>query len=137
MDGTALSPPELAARFFDTLNREGIGATTGMLDETVEWHTDPRVPEPGVYRGRERVMTYIEGLLAPWEQWRMEPQEFIEANEDTVVAHVKASGLLRGTSARAELDWWLVGTFREGRLLQIKSFLNDRAGALRSAGVER
>ena len=136
MERSCASPAELAARFFDTINREGIGGVVPMLDDDVEWHTDPRVPEPGVYRGRESVTAYLNGLLAPWEQWRMEPREFIEANPNTVVTHVRASGLMRGTGAKAELDWWLVGIYREERLLQIKSFLNDRDRAIRAADLE-
>lgn len=43
---------EAVRQAFEAFNRGGIPAMQEFWDPEVVWHTDPMVPEPGVYEGR-------------------------------------------------------------------------------------
>ena len=82
----------------------------------VSWHTDPRMPEPGVDQGAEAIRTDLDG--------------------EEVLAVVTLTGHpLAATERETQfLDWSLILTLKEGKVFRIRSFL-DKAEALKAAGL--
>jgi ketosteroid isomerase-like protein len=56
---------ELVRQAFEAFNRDGLPALQEFWDPEIVWHTDPMVPEPGVYEGREAVTAYLEASYGP------------------------------------------------------------------------
>jgi ketosteroid isomerase-like protein len=102
----------------------------------VEWHTDPRVPEPGVYKGREAVERYLEGLYESLGDVHLEVKRVESLSDAEVFAQVAAHTGTPGGSERKVvlIDWCFVATLDEGKFTRIRSFL-DREEALQAAGL--
>jgi ketosteroid isomerase-like protein len=102
------------------------------LDEDVEIH-DHDIPEQGKYRGHEGFSRWIEDWDAPWAEWSLEPEEFIDAGDRVVViVHLKATG--RASGVQVERDDGLVYELRDGKTVRIDYF-NDRTQALEAVGM--
>jgi ketosteroid isomerase-like protein len=70
--------------------------------ESFELVLPPTYPEGGqVFRGREGLKRWIASITEIWDEWRMEPERFIPADDRVVVLiHILARGQLSGV----ELD---------------------------------
>jgi ketosteroid isomerase-like protein len=102
------------------------------LDKDVEIE-DHDIPEQGKYRGHEGFLRWIEEWDAPWAEWSLQPEEFIDAGDRVVViVHLKATG--RSSGAQVERDDALVFELRDGKMVRIDYF-NDRTQALEAAGL--
>ena len=102
------------------------------LDENVVIE-DHDIPERGAYRGHEGFVRWMEEWDAPWGEWSLEPQEFIDAGDRVVViVQLKATG--RGSGVQVERNDGLVYEVRGGKLARIDYF-NNRADALEAAGL--
>jgi ketosteroid isomerase-like protein len=127
---------EVLHAVFERGNREGIAGMATFFDPDFVWHTDPRVPEPGVYKGAANVTRYLDTL---WEllggQVRLEVKENFPLDERRVFAMVAAHTTTRGSEREVILlDWCFIVTFRNQRLVELHSFL-DRDEALQAAGL--
>ena len=105
-------------------------------DPEVTWH--PHLATLGgiPIRGHDGVREYMASLQEDWIGFRHEPEEFIDAGGDTVVAllHTYARG--RESGADVEVPVAHVLTFKGGKCMGYVSY-HDRAKALRLAGVKR
>jgi ketosteroid isomerase-like protein len=72
--------------------------------------------------------------MAPWEVYRTEPEEFVDAGDDRVLVLVRDYGRLRGSAAEVETVGGAVWTVRAGKIVRIQFFL-DRRKALEAAGL--
>jgi ketosteroid isomerase-like protein len=101
----------------------------------VELHgTVGGVEEGRVYRGvAEVIHEYNEVDGEAWEERRIEPEEFLDADDDVVVLfHEYRRG--RGSGVELEIDTAAVFTVRDGRVLRMQGFM-DRAAAQKAAGL--
>lgn len=90
------------------------------------------VPGPRVMRGRDAVIAAFQGLLEEFPDWRVEPQQFIEAGQAVLVRNVgTATGRESGVPIRQEFTQ--VWTFRDGRPVLVREFI-DHAEAVEAAG---
>ena len=123
---------EIVRRGYEAFGRGDIGAAMELFHPDVEWH-DPDRPGGGTYRGHEGVLRNLEEWLEGWEEFRLEPEEFLEAG-DRVVVLVRQSG--RGKGSGVEVDTRLHFHFglRDGKVVHIYEHLN-RAEALEAAGI--
>ena len=83
--------------------------------------------------GREEIMRILGDYAAAFEDWRIEPEEIIDAG-DQVVAAVRDGGRLRGTDDEVYNRFTHIWTFRSGKVVRWKTF-TDRAEALEAAGL--
>jgi ketosteroid isomerase-like protein len=98
----------------------------------IEWTTDPRLPDPGTYRGREAVRRYFSEWVAGWADVHNEPVELIDAG-DQVVAIVHGSFRLTKDSPPFERDYAHLWTLSDGVVVRVRAM--DRAQALEAAGL--
>jgi ketosteroid isomerase-like protein len=106
-----------------------------LADPGVELHgTVGGVEEGRVYRGLAEVLReYDEQDGEAWEERRLEPQEFFDADDDVVVfLHEYRRG--RGSGVELEDDTAVVFKVRAGRVVRMQGYM-DRAAARRAAGL--
>jgi ketosteroid isomerase-like protein len=86
-----------------------------------------------ITEGREEILGLLHSYAAAFEEWRIEPEEIIDAG-DQVVAAVRDGGHLRGTDDVVYNRFTHVWTFRSGKIVRWKTF-TDRSQALEAAGL--
>src|SRR5919197_3649639 len=84
-----------------------------------------------ITEGREEILGLLRSYAAAFEEWRIEPEEIIDAG-DRVVAAVRDGGHLRGTDDVVYNRFTHVWTFRSGKIVPWKPF-TDRSQALEAA----
>jgi ketosteroid isomerase-like protein len=124
---------EILRRAVDAFDRGDRTAWLALLDE--DYVITPAADWPGA---RE-----IRGGEAGWEFYRDVAQtldfersriEFTDAGRDKVVAHQRNEGRGHASGAAVELDYWIVATFRDGKILRNEWF-TDHAETLEAAGL--
>jgi ketosteroid isomerase-like protein len=92
---------------------------------------------PVVVRGRDAVQAFTEGERQVWEGGHVanQPKELIDAG-DRVLAFVRVSARGQASGVKVEADTWAVWTFRDGKPVEWTYFGDDRASALKAAGLE-
>jgi len=125
---------ELARRLYDAFIRRDFAAATEFLDPQIELLTPPGTPEEGSYRGYQQARRHLTELLEPFEDVRVEPEEFIET-KDQVIVIVHVSGRGRGSGLPIDTTFAHLLTVRGGRVVRLRAFF-DREEALEAAGVQ-
>lgn len=85
----------------------------------------------GVLKGREQALSGLREYTAAWDEWRIEPEEFIDAGEQ-VLATVLDGGRLKASGDELHNRFFNVLTFRSGKVVRWKTF-TDRSQALEAA----
>ena len=95
-----------------------------------------RLIDPVVLRGRDQVRAFAERENEAWQGGHVgwEPQELIDAG-DKVLAFIRVSGRGKASAVDVEAHTWNVWTFRNGEPVELTYFGEDRAEALRAAGL--
>jgi ketosteroid isomerase-like protein len=97
--------------------------------ETFELLLPPGYPEgEQVFRGRDGLKRWIDGIREIWDEWRMEQERFLPAGERVVVLiHILARGHLSGVELdRETAHIWSVA---DDRVTRCEVYF-DRSGAL-------
>jgi ketosteroid isomerase-like protein len=126
---------EIVMQAIQAFNRRG--ADTEVLsrfyDPEIEFHEDPKLPEPGVYRGSEAVAGYLAQYLEAFDEYKFEIEEILDAG-DKVLVFNRQQGRGRGSGATVEMrNAWLF-SLRGGRIVRVRPYWN-RAEALAAAGL--
>jgi ketosteroid isomerase-like protein len=88
---------------------------------------------PGIYHGIDGFRKTVEPTDEMWDEFAVEPKEFIDLGDAVVVAS-KISGKGRGSGVEVEMSLSAVIEFREGKVSWLIGGLRDRAEALEAAG---
>jgi ketosteroid isomerase-like protein len=110
--------------------------TSELLDAEIEWRGPrefPDLAEP-VY-GHEGVRRYLEKLSEALEDYRMTPEESIDAGGDQVLVFSREGG--RGRDSGAEVQTHPTAhlwTLRDGKAIRMQSYW-ERPDALAAAGL--
>ena len=108
-----------------------------FLDSEVEWYGPrefPDLAEP--HYGHDGVRRYIEKVNEAFDDYRMVPEEFVDAGGDQVLVFSREGG--RGWAAGQVADQCHrpPRTLRDGKAVRMQSY-SDRAEALEAAGLSR
>ena len=98
------------------------------------WHTVADVPGPRVAYGQHGVIEQFRALLEEFPDWRVEPQEFVEGGEDTLLVRNVGTGTGRKSGVPTRTEFTQLWRFREGRPVEVREYL-DHTEALASAGA--
>ena len=115
-------------RLFSALEADDFATALGLFDAEVEWS-----PTEGSYHGIEGVGASFIEWMEPWDEHRIEPEEFVEGNDRVLVTvHLTA----RGQESGLEVDqrFFQVYTVRDGKISRMVEYV-DRARALEAAGL--
>ena len=118
----------------EAFNRHDFEAAFSGFDPELEWHTVADVPGPKVFRGQRAVIEGFRGLLAEFPDWRVKPQEFIEAPDAILVRNIGiATGGKSGVPIRQPFTQ--VWSFRDGRPIRVREYFDHRE-ALKAVGIQ-
>lgn len=123
----------LVARAHRCLNDADIDGLIALCDGDFELDMTARVLNPATYRGHEGIRRFHSEVSEVWEEFRWDPQRFLEA-ADTVVVLLHSHGRGKGSGLEMARDVAMVWTLRQGRALSVR-FYTDQAEALEAAGV--
>ncbi len=118
---------------YEAFNRGDWDAVLERVAPEIEFETDPRHPEAGIYRGHERFRRLWEDIEAPFEETVVEPEKFF-AHGDHVVAFVTMRRRPIGGSEGLAIRIGELWTVREGKLVRGQAF-GDRQKALEAVGL--
>jgi ketosteroid isomerase-like protein len=127
---------EVVRRSYQAFNENGLVGATEFWDSEIVWHTDPMVPEPGVYTGFDTVRTYLEGFIRAFGAWHVDTRELIDLDGDEVLSVLTVGGRPLGQTDEETqfLDWAWIVSVREGKITHVRSFL-DKDRAFEAAGL--
>ena len=102
------------------------------LDDDFEWVV-PNHPEGAVRHGADSVIEFFREWIEPWEKldidWELE-----EAGPDAALAVIQMRGRGRVSGVPAEMHFFQLWTFRDGRAVRMEMF-TDSDEARRAAGL--
>jgi uncharacterized protein len=123
----------IALRIFDAYSRRDFDAALALMDPEVEAHNPPEVPDAAIHRGREAVRRDWEQTLELFDDFSVELEEYFDAGDDLLV-YLLYRGRSRGSRAEVVAPMAHVWTFREGKVIRFRQFL-DRAEARAAVGL--
>jgi ketosteroid isomerase-like protein len=91
-------------------------------------------PEADAVRGREPAWDFYVSAAEAFERLSGADAELVDAGADKVLVHWRHDTRGRASGADVEINYWIVITFREGRIARDQWFA-DRAEALEAAGL--
>ena len=125
---------ELVRRGYEAFAEGGVAFE--FLDPEVEWlgpREFPDLAEP--HYGQDGVRRYMEKVSEVFEDYRMVPEEFIDAGADQVLVFSREGGRGKGSGAEVQTNptahLW---TLRDGKAIRMQSYWN-RAEALEAVGL--
>jgi len=120
--------------YMEAYNRRDFDAAVASFHAEVDWVL-PAMQESDSCKGPEEIKRFWEGLDETFEEFQLEPVEFVDAG-DKVAVRLRYYG--RGKGSGAELDsemYHHVGTFRDGVMVRIE-YVTSWEEALEVAGVK-
>lgn len=102
-----------------------------ILDEDIVWDVG-EFPGGRTY-GRDGVREFFRQWVGTFEDWQFEIREYIDAG-NSVFVHMHQRGRGKASGAAAEIDFWQVWLFLEGKVVRMIQ-KPDREAALRAAGL--
>jgi ketosteroid isomerase-like protein len=119
---------EVMRRLLDAFNRDDRTAWLASLDEDYEITPVGDWPDGRAIRGGEAGWKFYLDI-AQTLSFGSAHFEFVDAGGDKVLGHQRHQARGRTSGAAVEVDYWLVTTFRDGKVLRDEWF-TDRADAL-------
>jgi ketosteroid isomerase-like protein len=121
-------------RFLDLVAAQDSTALADMLDPEVVWFgTRGGLDENQVLRGPAAVLEYMREIQEPWEEFGVEIEQVIEA-DDGIVVFMRETGRPRHGGPEVENYTAMIFKVTEERVVEIAGYL-DRDEALRAAGA--
>jgi ketosteroid isomerase-like protein len=107
-----------------------------LLDEDVEvdFSTHPLPDLPVFVHGKDAAVNWWRHYWGTWDEYVVEPIEFVDAGEEQVVVVQRERGRGRGSGVPFEFDAALVFTLRAGKAARVQ-FHRTREQALEAVGL--
>jgi ketosteroid isomerase-like protein len=87
-----------------------------------------------IVRGHEAATEAVRDYWQMFEDFHIELQDVLHADEDLVVTAVRDGGRMRGSDADVWNDLFHIWTFRDGKVVRISSHA-DKNRAIQAAGL--
>jgi uncharacterized protein len=120
-------------RGYEAFNRGDLETVLRDVSPDIELRDRDEIPDPSVYHGLEAAREVLARNAAEFEDYRVEPEEFLAVGEHIVVV-ARQSG--RGRTSGAEVAGTIVHAWhlREGRVVGMRAF-SEREQALAALGA--
>ena len=126
---------ELARRAFGAVEADGLGAALDFLDPDVEFEPpDEALEHRGSFKGHDAVRERWDVLFEPFSDVRIDAEEFLEADEETIVVVFRIHARGKASGVPVEMQLAHVLTVRDGRAVRLKAYL-DPDEAKRATGL--
>ena len=124
---------EIVRRVGERLNSGDVDGVLQFCTPDVEFDASRALgPLHGTYDGLDQARQAFEEFFGPWESFRIELDELIDAGEDVVASGVGYFRGRDGIEVRARAAW--VWTIRDGAIARM-CFYQERREALEAAGL--
>jgi ketosteroid isomerase-like protein len=100
-----------------------------------EGYIPDEYPVAGTWKGLRGVRGFMDEWLEAFDEFRVEPEEFIDAGDDAVIVAVHYWGRGRGSHVTLTDRWFYVYRLREGKVFRWRP-CRTRAEALEVVGLE-
>jgi ketosteroid isomerase-like protein len=113
---------EVVRRAFEAFRANDFEAWFATLSPNIKVFPNPR--EPGAkphYEGREGALEYIRDWYAGWDEYVVEPTQFIEAGDYVVVA-ARETGTAKQSGIRVEEEFSHVFGLQNGQIVEWRQF---------------
>ncbi|HEV2923554.1 MAG TPA: nuclear transport factor 2 family protein [Solirubrobacteraceae bacterium] len=124
---------EIIKRVVEAGSRRDFDTVLALHHPDWEGFIPEEYPVAGTWRGLDGVRGFAEEWLEAWEEFRVEPEEFIEGG-DAVVAAVRYWGRGRGSGVQVTDRWYCAYRRRDGKVISWRPYA-DRDEALKAAGL--
>jgi|SRR5215203_5175939 len=124
---------EIVRRAYEAANRGDLDSANLHVHREIEFHTYAQSPEAGVYRCKEAVQRYNQGLFERFESIRFEIEELVDAGDRVVVVstqHAQPKGGQEEMNVRV-IEVWTI----RGGLLAERRYYSTKDEALEAAGL--
>lgn len=125
---------EIVRRVIDAWNRDEQETVIRFLDPDVVFDATRRLINPRTYTGMEGMRAMLADRDEVWEEFRTEPDEFVDAG-DRVVVIGRWAGKGKGSGIEVQQPVAHVFTLRGGRVVRWELGYTDRGKALEAAGL--
>ena len=109
---------------YDAVNRGDVDAALGVMEPNIEWQ-EPNIEGPpfgGTYHGPEDVANNVFGpALGPWDDFRVVPEEFLDAGE-RVVGLGRVQGRGKTTGRALDAPFAHLWTLRDGKAVHFRDY---------------
>jgi ketosteroid isomerase-like protein len=130
------SNAEIAREAFEAIGRRRLDAALDFLDPEVEFEPpEDAIEHRGTFKGHKAVRERWNLLLEPFDEFEIEPDDFLEAPDGRVVVLFRVRGRGKASGAPVEMQLAHVVTLRDGKAVHLKAYL-DPDEALRAVGLE-
>ena len=104
-----------------------------LIDEEVEVH-DHDIPDAREYRGHAGWARWFEDWGAAWAEQSVEPEEFIDADDDRAMLVMRLYMTGRGSGVKVERQDAMVVAFRNDKAVRV-DWYNNKQQALEAVGL--
>jgi len=122
---------------FNSYFKEGTDPTPRLrefFDPQIEIDFSRRLIDAETYRGYEGAVRFAEQLREPWDDLRIEPREYLDGGERLAVFS-RMVGRASQSGIRVDTQVGHVCTLRDGKIIRLDYFGDDRAACLEAAGL--
>ena len=106
-----------------------------MISPDFEFHPDPSVPDRRVLRDRTALIEYFQAARDAFPDWRFDPEEFVEAGEETILVRGQLGGTGGGSGLDVKVEVFYVWELEGNIPVRVYEFF-ERQAALERAGLE-
>jgi ketosteroid isomerase-like protein len=112
---------EIVRRALEAFEQGGIDATLRFYDPEVIWQEAEDEPEAETHEGHDGLRALVQKWLAPFDDLRIEPEEFIDAGEAVVMPYVfRARERISGNDITAPETW--VFSLRDRKICEVREY---------------
>ena len=129
---------ELIRRGFQVYNEAGPSAFIDFLvrEDAIHpdfvFHIQEDLPNGGDWPGIEGFNEMTRSWLEAWEEFKVEPHEFIEVGDESLLVPIRQRAIARGSGIEVAGEFVYVIIFRDGKVVQTRLY-SDREQAERAA----
>jgi ketosteroid isomerase-like protein len=124
---------EIIRRGFEAWEQGDLEAHLRLVHEDIVCSRVAPLINPKTYHGLEGYVEFAGEWLAPYDELRFLPNEYIDAG-DRVVVEVPQEGRLEGSDQVVRGTFWFLMTVHDGKLIRFEIY-GEREQALEAAGL--
>jgi len=124
---------EIVRRALNAFEQGGVDAILPFNAVDVTWQEAADEPEGETYRGHDGLRALVRKWLVPFDDLRIEPEEFIDAGEAVVMPYtLRARQRSSGKDITGPETW--VFSLRGGKICEVRMY-RHKAEALEAVGL--
>jgi ketosteroid isomerase-like protein len=116
---------------YEAFGRGDFSAVLETMDPEIEWVDQESLPWGGAHHGHDEFGVHMQSFAANFEEFRIEPREFLDAGDQVVVAGRFAG---RGPGGEFDVGVVYVWELRDGGVVRVESY-TDTARVLEALGT--